>query len=367
MKYICNVDWLELYCSMPVDSVLETDQIYKVKHRDYGTRVYKDIYDVYLTDATPLMTVCRTPLSSITNGGILRPDMCHVKIANYWLYTEIYGDMLKSCLRHFRIKPLNISRLDLCCDFQFCQSGLPANCIMGQLMTRKLLKIHQGAWTCHANDRDKLVYNSMSFGSKSSPVFTRFYNKTKELQQVCDKPYIRDLWVQTGFKEDTDVYRVEFALTDIGRKVIDKETGVILDIELDHIVTRADVTSLFLFYASHYFDLRKNDNDRKSRCTPIYVFPQMAGELIVYQRPRYGSSTRADKITCNRLLDYMYSDATDLRGKCLARDVLLEFSKQKRLDDWLQINRRDIQHYMYEQSIADTDKQYYLQFNNDKK
>ena len=63
----------------------------------------------------------------------------------------------------------------------------------------------------------------------------------------------------------------------------------------------------------------------------------------------------------------MYSDATDLRGKCLARDVLLEFSHSKRLDDWLQINRRDIQHYMYEQSVSDADKQYYLQFNNEQK
>lgn len=312
MKAIYSCDWLELYCQVDLQEHPEGVFLcgtfqgsmgkYQIEHREYGTRVYGNIYDVsfyWRQEYVPLLTICSHPLSSILKGSD-----CHVKLHNYWLYVSGYIDILKHALGFLCIKPIQLSRCDICCDFQYTTCGLAAWDLLSGIVSHKYLKVHQPHWRLHAFDdchTNKLYYNSLGFGSKSSSVYTRFYNKTLEMKQEKDKVYIRERWEQIGFDMDKSVYRVEFSLHDIGRKSVDKETGAIVEIEWERLDDLAYLGEQFRYYAAYYFDIRKNDNPRRDRCSKIPIFGQASGSYSAYQNPRYELSTRTDRLVLNYL------------------------------------------------------------------
>lgn len=311
MKAAFSCDWVECYCSLDlVDSGWISCSSYKVddfhaKRRPYGTRVYEYIYDV-TKDSLPFMVITARPLSRKSLGGIMRDDMCHVKIENYWLYRDDWYQLFIHALRAFRIKPIKISRLDICCDWQYSECGLAASDLLTGLMKRRYLKVHQPNWRANGTDSNKMSWHSLAFGSKSSPVFTRFYNKSLELQ-TTGKLYIIDTWKAAGLNTEREVYRTEFQLTDIGKEIIDPDTGESFDIQIEDIAERSRVAEYFLRFALHYFDIRKaNTATKRTDCKPMRIFPPNCDRFIVPQRPRYEKSTKTDRLVVRRMIEAMF-------------------------------------------------------------
>lgn len=50
------------------------------------------------------------------------------------------------------------------------------------------------------------------FGLKTNPVYARIYNKTDEIE-YSGKSYMRDIWIENGWDQESPVYRVEFSLS----------------------------------------------------------------------------------------------------------------------------------------------------------
>ena len=335
MKYVVNLDWVELYCEF--DSMLSRVQYgnaesqnwtdFSVRLRPYGTRVYRYVSEISY-HKIPFATLCYCPLSSKDAGGIMNPQMCHIKLDNYWCYRDDWHDVLKHALRVFRIKPKRLSRLDLACDLQYFQNGLAAPDLCRKLITRGYYKIHQPNWAAHGRDSQQLTWNSLSFGSKNSPVFTRFYNKTLELTQKEDKQYIRECWKAAELKEERDVWRIEFALTDTGTDIVDEvddtqlmewqtydelsdePTGerykIHFNISLDMIRQRENVEQLFLYYAQHYGDIRKNTGQPRYKCPRLDLLPTTPQPFRPYQRPHLGKLTRTDKLVVKKMQEVMF-------------------------------------------------------------
>jgi hypothetical protein len=311
MKAAFSCDWVECFCALDlVDSAWIslskwTADRFCAKRRPYGTRVYEYIYDVTM-DSLPFMTITARPLSRRSLGGIMRDDMCHVKLDNYWLYRDDWYQLFIHALRIFRINPIKLSRLDICCDWQFGECGLSAADLLAGLMKRRYLKVHQPNWRANGTDASKLSWHSLAFGSKSSPVFTRFYNKSLELQST-GKLYIIDTWKLAGLDTAREVYRCEFQLTDIGKEIIDPDTGEAFDIQLEEIADRSRVADYFLRYAKHYFDIRKaNTATKRTECKPVRIFPSNCDRFIVPQRPRYEKSSKTDKLVVRRMIESMF-------------------------------------------------------------
>lgn len=310
MKYAVNLDWVELHCEF--DSLLFRNQYgtpdhskiddFSVRLREYGTRVFRYV-SVISYKRREFATLCYCPLSSQDNGGILNPLMCHIKLENSWCYDDRWFELLKLALCVFRIKPKRLSRIDVACDIQYFECGLYAADLAQGLMRRKYYKIHQANWGAHGNDSDKLSWHSLSFGSKNSPVFTRFYNKSLELSQAKDKQYIREVWQQVEMNPNRDVWRIEFALTDTGRDVIDHETGEQFEITIDMIADRTHLQGIFWHYAQHYFDIRKNTGQRRYDCPRLRLLPNSPSIFVPVQRPRLGTMNTADRMILNRLRD----------------------------------------------------------------
>jgi len=237
----------------------------------------------------------------------MRDDMCHLKMENYWLYTDVWYDILSSALRQFEITPFKLSRLDIACDWQNGQCGIAAHDIMTGLMSRKYVKVHQPAWRVNGTDAATMTWHSMAFGSKGSAVFTRFYNKTLELQ-ATGKDYIRETWKGAGLNLERDVYRVEFAMTDLGTQVIDPETGEQFDIPYDRCADRLYIAGLFFHYAQHYFDIRRAGTaSKRTQCRRLDVFPEQAVGFIAVQRPRYMLTTKTDKVVVRSMIRALFA------------------------------------------------------------
>lgn len=338
MKYVCNLDWVELFCEF--DSLLYRRQYGNISDNDYsdfsvflkpyGTRVYRYVSEIRY-HKIPFATLCYHPLSDKTNGGIMNPLMCHIKLDNFWCYRSDWYEVLMHALRQFRIKPKRLSRLDLCCDMQYFQCGLSGGDLCKGLITRKYYKIHQPNWSAHGKDSRELTWNSLSFGSKNSPVFTRFYNKTLELDQAKDKQYIREVWQENGLDDGRPVWRIEFSIHDTGIDVIDDETGEVFDIKLEQIKDPTNVEGLFLYYAQHYWDIRKNTGQPRYKCPELKLLPKVGRMFRPYQRPHLGTLTRTDKMVVMRMQETMF-ECKERNDRFVFWHAIRLYQEQRRIE-----------------------------------
>lgn len=360
MKFVCNLDWVEFYCKFDPFSIESGAYVspmiaiaprhdYSAVLRPYGTRVYKYICDVSY-HGRPLMIICYEPLSKISEGGIMDDRMCHVKLDNEWCYNDGWADVFITALRSFRIKPIRPARLDIAADLQHFECGMPASVLASGLMTRRYYKVHQSNWRANGNDAAELSWNSLGFGSKSSPVFTRFYNKSLELRQGKDKQYIRECWESAGLDTSHDVWRVEFALTDTGKQVIDSETGECFDIAISDIDTHDKVTALFCYYAQHYWDIRKVEGDkRRYDCKRLSMFPSTPNQFLPVQRPHYSSCTRTDRLVLNRLAESLYVE-DDMGARYAIIRAIESYQHMKRVVVWDDVALRAMRDYVFGES-----------------
>lgn len=344
MKFVCNLDWVEFYCKFDTyDEVHEryvTDVVsiaprtnYSAVLRPYGTRVYRYICDVSL-HSRPLMTICYDPLSKMSAGGIMNDAMCHVKLENEWCYNDSWAEVFQTALRSFRIKPIRPARIDIAGDVQYFSCGMPASSLAMGLMQRRYYKIHQSRWRANGNDASELSWNSLAFGSKSSPVFTRFYNKSLELREGKDKQYIRECWESAGLDVSHDVWRVEFALTDTGKEVIDSETGETFDLSITDLDSHDKVTALFCHYATHYWDIRKVEGDkRRYDCERLPMFPESPNQFLPVQRPRYSTCTKTDRLVLSRLASSLFIE-DDYGARCAIIRAIESYQSSHRIVVW---------------------------------
>lgn len=307
MKSVYNIDWLEIYG-------VRTDRFQLPKNHDgglyavrrpYGTRVYNDIYDVYASKDNLYCTICMNPLSAHSRGGIINDYACHVKLANYYCYVPGAVRDFKSFLENIGVCVKNIARLDLCCDFQYFENGLAAKTFIKKYACGDYCKLHANKGRLYFTDEEVKTYESVTFGSPKSNVTARLYNKSLELQEVKDKVYIRDCWMQSNLKVGMNVWRCEFAIKAEGRKSVDKEEGVVYNIGLDSLCIPGAVRDYFLYYAKHYFLFSVySPSKSKYRTKRLELFPDaVLGTLSPIDAPRNMYSTRTDRQVIKYLLE----------------------------------------------------------------
>lgn len=111
----------------------------------------------------------------------------------------------------------NVSRLDVCLDVvSFDDGQLPAD-FVASYMRGEYFKVHLcnisgygeeatgSNLSFHGHDSQfARVYNSIKWGSPSSTISVKLYNKTKEMSDEKDKSYIREFWQMAGLITDKD-------------------------------------------------------------------------------------------------------------------------------------------------------------------
>lgn len=244
-----NIDWLEVYClesneRFPCNAEYFRRQGYLVSEREYGTRVYKEMFTITNEQGDPLIEIRRNPASGTSSFNGLTELSTHIRLPNWMLYQSNPIDFLRDFLIKNDYIFVKIYRIDICYDFEFFDSGdLPAR-FARRYIERKYRKINQSELTAHAADNWSMFeWQSLSWGSRKSMVSTKMYNKTLELQQADnDKPWIKTCWMFHGLIDNPvsmtrsdgkgglykpEIWRIEFSMKADAREwlVIEMNNG----------------------------------------------------------------------------------------------------------------------------------------------
>lgn len=349
-KYCISVDWLQVYC-------LVTRPIAECESYDYSAQ--GESYNIHLSANHPPMfnelweirhkssgmkvaTMQTSPRSPKLNSR-----MCLLRLENRVLYSTTYIHLLYSIMESMGLIYKGITRIDLCYDCNKYAGGRSPARFINQFLSRQEdqdgyiylngIKMFSAYGTKSRTSSSKVT--SISFGSDKSKIRSYIYDKTKELQEVKDKPWIREYWKENGLiSEDKEhVFRSEISIKAEGTDLLNMSTGELFRLDPSFLVHRDTIEKLFHFYAHKYFDFRIKCGQKLRRnfkslylfeckvisdtCKPIYI-------------NKSADTGRMERICLNKLerLSSEYSDLGEHYRASLevAMRFLLEVSGVKR-------------------------------------
>lgn len=357
-----NIDWLELYCEeskqhFPVNAQYFLDHGYEVVERDYGTRQYKEMFTIYDQQGEPFLEIRRNPVSGDADGrnaGMFNPLSCHVRVVNRYCYHDNVVQLLSEFLMKHDYYISRIYRLDLCMDFEKFDRGDDPHDVLKRYMKGKYTKINQANVSAHGKDHwEYREWNSLSWGSPKSMVSAKFYNKTKELSEAKDKPYIRMAWQRAGLVSDwvglskvddnggiyyPTIWRVEFSIKSSARAwyaIEDCNGRKQYIIKQEHTLATYATKELqlkaFANLAHHYFHFKiYEEGVSKYKCKDKILFDFANHEVyhldvLLTDRPKDTSIEALRKRL--QLFKIVHPDA-DIRNAC---DVLLKYIERMQI------------------------------------
>lgn len=313
-----NLDWLEVHCMEPSGDPHDANYFRRVgltvSERDYGTRVYKEMFTVNDVHGNPFVEVRRAPYST-GYGGIHAVEECHLRLVNAACYLDNAAALMQNFIDTYHYTINRISRIDICLDFERFDEGDDPAVFLSRYLRQVYSKINQGNITAHGADRwNGQVWNSVSWGSPTSAIGTKFYNKTMELYDPATgtyrKPHIRYAWLKCGLIDDfhkvmkqgkdgwytPQIWRVEFSI----RSSVKKWFAIELNGEekhyqsirntLDMYDCREKLLTLFASLQQHYFHFKHYQKEqRKDRC-PDKVLFRWSGVQMTYKVGRDDTS-----------------------------------------------------------------------------
>ena len=296
-----NLDWLEIHAMEPPGDPHDANYFRRVgltvAERDYGTRVYKEMFTVYDLRNNPFVEVRRAPYST-GYAGIHAAEECHLRLVNAACYYDDAAQRLQDFMDTYHYTFNRISRVDICLDFELFDEGDEPAKFLARYLRQVYSKINQGNITAHGADRwNGQVWNSVSWGSPTSAIGTKFYNKTMELYDQASgtyrKPHIRYAWLKCHLIDDfhkclkrqadgwyqPQIWRVEFSI----RSSVKNWFTIELNGEEKHYQsirnnlamydTRAKLLTLFASLQQHYFHFKHYEKgQRKDRCRDKVLF-----------------------------------------------------------------------------------------------
>lgn len=398
-----NLDWLSVYCIEPKGCIMDANYYEKlgwtVERQPYGTTIYAEKFKL-MNDKHVFLEIERNPYSLKKNGGIFEDGACHIRLSNRTCYQYNAIHQLQDFIYKYRYEYKGISRIDICCDFVTFDNGMKPQKFANEYMADKFWKVHQSALFAHTYDGDDShrltelgafgketkkgrMWNSLKWGSPKSPISTKLYNKTLELNKNSGKFYIKDAWVQSGLVElqkvtyqyhydktgvdevrskyvcvvpgtavkeeipiedaqQVEVWRVEFSMLAEGRHWIDLERGKRIDLDLcafDNIQNRAYTFYtcaewLFCFVRAKWLENKSGQivKERSNRCKKLQLFNTkwLHHSYKPQRQVETTDATRTERLIMNRLLkraqDENLSDEMRKAALMVANDINHEHS-----------------------------------------
>lgn len=380
-----NLDWLEVTALEPIDTPHDADYFrscgWVVIEREYGTRVWGQMFTLEGTDHLPFLEVRRAPKSEI-----IAQNVCHLRLVNRVCYFPNAAQLMTQFIDDFGYVFQRICRVDICLDLERFDYGDYPRDFVRRFMQNKYSKINQANISAHGSDDwAGRVWNSLSWGSPSSDIGTKFYCKTLELYDPVTKhyakPYIRQAWKESGLVDDPvnvtkskpngevytpEIWRVEFSIRSSVKNWflinLDGKTKKKQSIRntLDMYDSREKMLILFASLAEHYFHFKhlikrysfykEGHTDgyamRKDRCPDKLLF-NWKSQVAIYKvaKDSVATSERVDT-TLARLLSQLkqFRDTTHDVAIRKSASVIIEYLENRigHYDQSNPINRHDM-------------------------
>lgn len=259
-NYCVNCDWLSFNARLQdVDNLDMTCPDGVRIELCQGNNIFAQRALIYGTDGTKLLTLLWQPYSKV-----ISKDIMTVQVANEVLYKS--GIQYCITLLHQIVDCYvnTTSRIDIALDFEAdtgCLTTINQLWISNYYVSRK----REGSTWWHSTTDDTSNFNNfchcLSWGSKTSKIKVKLYNKSRELDVKDNvsptKQYIVDEWRQAGMDVD-NIWRLEFSLTSTGVLIVDNKT-----ITIDDVCSTDWLLNLYLNLYHNRFDIRVNEGKRQ--------------------------------------------------------------------------------------------------------
>lgn len=380
-----NLDWLEVAVLEPKAIPHDADYFrscgWIVIEREYGTRVWGQMFTLEGSDHLPFIEVRREPKSTI-----IATNVAHLRFVNRVCYFPNATQLMLEFIQRYEYEFHHITRVDICLDLERFDYGDYPKEFMRRFMEGRYSKINQANISAHGSDEwAGRVWNSLSWGSPSSDIGTKFYNKTLELYDPITKqygkPYIRQAWFESGLVDDAtavtktkpngevytpDIWRIEFSIRssvknwfviNLDGKAKKKQS---IRNTLDMYNSREKIMILFASLSEHYFHFKylikrysfykdgKSDGNalRKDRCPDKLLF-RWKDNSFIYKVAKESVAT-SEKIDTSlaRLLSQLkrFRETTHDVAVRNSAQVLIDYLEYRisHFDQTNPINRHDM-------------------------
>lgn len=281
----------------------------------------------------------------------VQPSSCQAKVANSALYSSQWPTLVRSALRAIGWQFVRVVRVDVAADFEYFANGrLPLRFVQDYLSKPTATRptfIRKSSNKFRAFGQkafDKLLFETLSWGTRESAVQVNLYNKTVELMRT-DKPYIRKKWEDYGLPSDLNppvkryVWRVEFSINP-SRIFMKSRMGTqVRELLSSDVETQANLEQLFASLLPDYFQFHELSAaarrvNRKVKDLPIVTLfdTSCAGEFKVRGYVHARKVGRTEKILMHRLaaiIDEQQCNADELAGLRAAYSKLCEIFYMK--------------------------------------
>lgn len=227
---VFGIDWLEMFVSETPSVDYSAEGFERrgwwVERRDYGTKTMAEMFTLCDKRGYPFIEIRRAP-----RGLQKHPDSCvytfgdsYVRLCNLYCYDENPMRLMLSFLEREKYRIKKIYRIDLYMDIVRFDSGdIPKN-VARRIVNHTYAKVNQtNRRTSGADTWTECFDDWISWGAMGSMVSTKFYNKTKEIEDTgMKKTYILENWRRCGLIDDVttirkngekvEVWRLEFSI-----------------------------------------------------------------------------------------------------------------------------------------------------------
>lgn len=267
-KYAISIDWLEVFTLRirAIDyenmSFIYNFKTYDVKKLDGGTAVFMDRYEI-ISNGLSIATFACSPRSPK-----LKANMCIVKMNNRILYMQKYIEILYAIMKELGLQYVGITRVDLCYDcINYFDGKKPQEFVNDFLASfagydvknkeyNAMEQKYRGSFYIRGkkvNGKNKVNY--IRFGEVTSRCHSYIYDKSLELKEVKDKPWIREFWTENGIfpDEHNHVWRSEISIKGTGKDILNMRTGELFQLSPKYMQNQKNIEALFAIYAEKYF------------------------------------------------------------------------------------------------------------------
>ena len=354
-KYSISLDWLQYYVEGDPTAEIKDFQTtrgnYTVEKAAYGTPLWQEVFNIKHR-GREWATLCRRPRTS----GMPERGMT-IKLANRILYSHMWLQESKEILAALNLRYKGITRVDVCYDCNKLAGGRSVPEFLMQYFSHApycsghIVRSGSRKVDIHAvrTNAGAVEISAMRWGSKGSDIGAYCYNKTLELREVKDKPWIRETWEKAGLVDIFDdysfqqlsekerkraiefgntgayikeaVWRFEISIKAHGKDLLNLDTGEIFRLDLNYFERQNAVENLFYTYAQKVLDFRVSTGQTTIRNYEKMKIFEMNEEPS--ERPInisvLADTGRTEKIIINRLeqLKKVYGDIDGVEKKSL--------------------------------------------------
>lgn len=335
-----NIDWLEVFAYeashlAPMNADFFARQGWPVEVREYGTRSYREMFTLLDQDGNKFIEVRRDPIGMFRDGSTnygAEPYGCHLRLVNRYCYADNAADLMRQFMARSNYIFGRVAKIDLALDFVKFDSGDDPQMFVQRYLRGRYSKVNQAHIAAYGQDDwSDRRWNSLSWGADRSPILTRIYDKTFELQSN-DKPYIRQAWALAGLVDDPvslvkysedgvatkpRIWRLEFSirsavkgwvtLDDESKPRVQGKAGhkhfvkISKRNNLDMYDSREKLLQMHFSLAQHYFKFKHYEEGKsKYKCKDKSLFDYTA-QSAFYKVQKVASAVKRD-VLVDRLI-----------------------------------------------------------------